>query len=137
MTYVARSVPAAQLIPTDPFKGARCYSLMSFFASSVHIAFAHNARPERYTTDPAAHPAMRETARESFWNYLQMIDGWLKGREWFLSDYSVVEPYALTLYGWAIRGELPARELVNLRGTGIVCSNARPCAKRSKSSKTF
>ena len=46
MTYVARSVPGgAKLIPTDPFEGARCYSLMSFFASSVHVAFAHNAGP--------------------------------------------------------------------------------------------
>jgi glutathione S-transferase len=115
MTYVVRAIPGgARLIPGDPFEAARCYSLMSFFASSVHVAWAHNARPERYTSDPAAHPAMRETARKSFWNYLQMIDGWLHGREWLLSDYSVIDPYALTLYGWAVRGELPARELVNL-----------------------
>jgi glutathione S-transferase len=81
MTYVVRAVAGgAKLIPADPFEAARCYSLMSFFASSVHVAFAHNARPERYTSDPAAYPAMRETARKSFWNYLQMIDGWLKGR---------------------------------------------------------
>ena len=115
MTYVApghiRAAPSS--FPPTPSKPARCYSLMSFFASGVHVAWAHNARPERYTAESAAHPAMRETARKSFWNYLQMIDGWLKGREWLLSDYSVIDPYALTLYGWAVRGELPARELVN------------------------
>src|SRR5215813_11341899 len=55
MTYVARTVPGgAKLIPSDPFEAARCYSLMSFFASSVHVAWAHNARPERYTAEAAA-----------------------------------------------------------------------------------
>ncbi|HUA32266.1 MAG TPA: glutathione S-transferase N-terminal domain-containing protein [Candidatus Binataceae bacterium] len=114
MTYVARTVPGgAKLIPSDPFEAARCYSLASFFASSVHVAWAHNARPERYTADAAAHPAMRETARKSFWNYLQMIDGWLAGREWLLSEFSVCDPYALVFYSWGMRGELPVRDLAN------------------------
>jgi glutathione S-transferase len=114
MTYVARAVSGgARLIPSEPYEAARCYSLMSFFASSVHVAWAHNARPERYTSEASAYPAMRETARKSFWNYLQMIDGWLQGREWLLSDYSVCDPYALVFFGWAVRAELPARELTN------------------------
>jgi glutathione S-transferase len=114
MTYVAREIPGgATLIPTDPFEAARCYSLMSLFASSVHVAWAHNARPERYTSDPAAHPAMRETARKSFWKYLQMIDGWLKDREWLLRQFSVCDPYALVFYSWGLRGELAVRELAN------------------------
>jgi glutathione S-transferase len=114
LTYVARTVPGgAKLIPSEPFEAARCYSLMSFFASSVHVAFAHNARPERYSADAAAYPGMREMARKSFWNYLQMIDGWLKDREWFLSEYSVCDPYALVFYAWGQRAELPVRELSN------------------------
>src|SRR6516165_1559425 len=43
VTYVARLHPAAQLIPSDSFGAARCYSIMSLFASSVHVAWAHNA----------------------------------------------------------------------------------------------
>lgn len=114
MTYVARTVPGgAKLIPSDPFEAARCYSLIAFFASSVHVAWAHNARPERYSADQAAYPAMREMARKSFWNYLQMIDGWLKNREWLLREYSVCDPYALLFYGWGQRGELPVHELKN------------------------
>jgi glutathione S-transferase len=113
MTYVARTNPGANLIPREAFAEARCYSLMSFFASSVHVAWAHNARPERYASDAAAHPNLREVARKSFLNYLQMIDGWLEGREWLLDQYSVCDPYALVLYSWGARGELPVKELKN------------------------
>ncbi len=113
MTYVARTNPGANLIPREPFAEARCHSLMSFFASSVHVAWAHNARPERYASDTAAHPNLREVARQSFLNYLQMIDGWLAGREWLLDQYSVCDPYALVLYSWGVRGELPVKDLNN------------------------
>ena len=111
VTYLAGLYPAGQLIPSDPFGAARCYSLMSLFASSVHVAWAHNARPERYTTDASATPNLRKVGRKSFFNYLQLIDGWLEGRKWLLDRYSVCDPYALVFYGWGLRGELPVGEL--------------------------
>jgi len=113
VTYLAGLHPAAQLIPSDAFAEARCYSIMSLFASSVHVAWAHNARPERYTTDASATPNLREVGRKSFFNYLQLIDGWLEGRPWLLDQYSVCDPYALVFYGWGLRGELPVGELKN------------------------
>ena len=109
VTYVARLHPAAQLIPTDTFGEARCYSTMSLFASSV--AWAHNARAECYTTDASAFPNLREVGRKTFFNYPQLIDGWLKDREWVFDQYSVCDPYTLVLYGWGLRGELPVGEL--------------------------
>jgi glutathione S-transferase len=111
VTYLAGLHPDAQLIPFDQFGEARCYSIMSLFASSVHVAWAHNARPERYTTDASAAPNLREVGRKSFFNYLQLIDGWLEGRPWLLDQYSVCDPYALVFYGWGLRGELPVGEL--------------------------
>ena len=111
VTHVARLHPAAQLIPTDTFGEARCYSTMSLFASSVHVAWAHNARAERYTTDASAFPNLREVGRKTFFNYPQLIDGWLKDREWVFDQYSVCDPYTLVLYGWGLRGELPVGEL--------------------------
>ena len=111
LTYVARLHPASQLIPTETFAAARCYSTMSLFASSVHVAWAHNARPERYTTEAVATPNVREIGRKSFFHYLQLINGWLKDRRWLFDQYSVCDPYALVFYGWGLRGELPVSEL--------------------------
>ena len=111
LTYASRLRPQADLIPTDAFEQSRCYSIMSLFASSVHVAWAHNTRPERYSTDASAAPNLREVGLKTFFSYLQLVDRWLKDREWLLGQYSVCDPYALVLYGWGVRGELPVREL--------------------------
>jgi len=49
------------LWPSDPTAEAKALSLIGFFAASVHPAHAHVGRPERYATDPAAFPTLKET----------------------------------------------------------------------------
>jgi glutathione S-transferase len=41
------------LWPTDPIAEAKALSLIGFFAASVHPAYAHVGRPERYSADPS------------------------------------------------------------------------------------
>lgn len=50
------------LWPKDPIAEARALWLIGFFASSVHPAFAHTRRPERYTADSAAFPGIKDAA---------------------------------------------------------------------------
>jgi glutathione S-transferase len=99
--------------PADGIAEARALSLIGFFAGSVHPAHAHIGRPERYTADSAAFPAIKEMGRKTFHGYLQQIDGMLAGREWFSNAYSVLDPYGLVFYTWGARRELPVAELVN------------------------
>ena len=99
------------LWPRDPIGEARALSMIGFFAASVHPAHAHIGRPERYATDPAAYPTIREAGLKSFHGYLQQIDGMLAGREWFAGDYSVLDAYGLVFYAWGFRRELPLHEL--------------------------
>jgi glutathione S-transferase len=73
------------LWPSDPMGEARALSLIGFFAASVHPAHAHIGRPERYATDPAAYPTIREAGLKTFHGYLKQIDGMLAGREWLRS----------------------------------------------------
>jgi glutathione S-transferase len=101
------------LWPEDPVAEAKALSLIGFFAASVHPAHAHIGRPERYATDPAAHPALRETGRKAFHGYLQQIDRILAGREWLSDSYSVLDPYGFVFYTWGVRRELPMNELKN------------------------
>ena len=68
------------LWPTDPTAEAKALSLIGFFAASVHPAHAHVGRPERYASDTAAFPTIKETGLKSFHGYLKQIDGRLAGR---------------------------------------------------------
>ena len=101
------------LWPADPVAEARALSIVGFFASSVHPAYAHIARPERYALDESAFPTLREVGRKTFHGYLRQIDGMLAGREWLGEKYSVLDPYAFTFYAWGVRRELPMAELAH------------------------
>jgi glutathione S-transferase len=101
------------LWPSDPVAEAKALSLIGFFAATVHPAHAHVGRPERYASDPALYPNLKETGLKSFHGYLKQIDGIINGREWFSDRYSVVDPYAFVFYTWGARRELPVGELKN------------------------
>lgn len=97
--------------PSDARTETRALSLIGFFAASVHPAHAHVGRPERYASDPAAYPTIKEAGLKTFHGHLKEIDGLLAGREWLLDQYSVLDPYALVFYAWGMRRELPMAEL--------------------------
>jgi glutathione S-transferase len=101
------------LWPSDPVAEAEALSRIGFFAATVHPAYAHVGRPERYSADPATFPALKEMGLKAFHLYLKQIDGMLAGREWFLDGYSVIDPYGLVFYSWGVRRELPMPELKN------------------------
>lgn len=102
-----------ELWPKDAIAQAKALSLIGFFASSVHPAHAHVGRPERYSADNAAFPAIREMGLKTFHGHLRQIDGLLAGGGWLADDYSVLDPYAFVFYTWGVRRELPMPELKN------------------------
>ncbi|HEX3504217.1 MAG TPA: glutathione S-transferase [Xanthobacteraceae bacterium] len=101
------------LWPKDAQGEAKAMSLIGYFASSVHPAHAHVGRPERYTADQSAYPGIKDMGLKTFQTYLKQIDGMLAGRDWFGSEYSVLDPYGFVFYTWGVRRELPMAELKN------------------------
>lgn len=101
------------LWPNDARAEAKALSLIGFFASSVHPAHAHVGRPERYTADTSAYPAIKDMGLKTFHGYLKQIDGLLANREWFADRYSVLDPYGFVFYTWGVRRDLPMAELKN------------------------
>ena len=97
--------------PADPIDEAKALAVIGFFAASVHPAHGHVGRPERYATDSAAFPTIKETGLKTFHGYLKQIDGMLAGRKWLSDQYSVLDPYAFVFYTWGVRRELPMAEL--------------------------
>lgn len=112
-TYIARTRPSANLLPTDPIGEARALSLMSFFASAVHPAFAQVCRPGRYTDERSAELGIRAKALETFFGYCRDIDNLLARKDWFLGQFSTVDAYGFVFYCWGKRVDLPMQELPN------------------------
>jgi glutathione S-transferase len=114
LSYVAKKFGNGKMWPNDPVTEARAIATMAWFSNTVHPAFAHFVRPERFTADPAGADKVKEQGKKTFWGCLQEIDKGLAGKEWVLgSQFTVCDPYALVFYGWGLRAELPMTELTN------------------------
>jgi glutathione S-transferase len=107
LTYVASSESGAGALPRNRLQLARVYELLSFFASSVHIAFAQVWRPERFTEDPALHDSIREAGRGSVRRCFDEIEAMLVGREWLVGGrFTVADTYPFVFYRWGRRIEI-------------------------------
>ena len=112
LTYLARRFPEKKLMPGDPLEEARCISTMCWFSSIVHPSYQRFHRPERFAEGEAAHPAIKENGRKTFWSNLQEIDSMIQANGWVMgSEFTVVDGYALVFYGWATRSGFPVKEL--------------------------
>ncbi len=85
LVYLARSYPAANLLPTDAEGEARAVSWMSFCASTLH---------------PARRQGPEHVKR--VWNIAQQRLG---DREWVLGRYSIADIHLFRLW-WRVVGSL-------------------------------
>lgn len=109
LTYLAHRYPHSELLPLpDPLKLAHAYEVMSWFASTVHVAFAQIARPERYADDETVKAALATPGEARFARTLADIERLAQGPgPWLLGEhFSVVDAYALVIWRWAERRQI-------------------------------
>ena len=112
LTYRARRFPEKKLLPADPVEEARCIGTMCWFSSVVHPSYQRFHRPARFAEAEAAHAAIEENGRKSFWANLQEIDSMIQGNDWIMGkEFTAVDGYALVFYGWGVRSGFPMKEL--------------------------
>ncbi|WP_421737533.1 glutathione S-transferase family protein [Caulobacter sp.] len=109
LTYLVHAYPHSELLPlADPLKLAHAYEVMSWFASTVHVAFAQIARPERFADDETVKAALATPGEARFHRTLTDIERLAKGPgSWLLGDsFSAVDAYALVIWRWAERRQI-------------------------------
>lgn len=99
------------LWPQEPMTQIRALSMIGFFATHVHPAFAHIRRPERFTEEVSAHPGIQAVGHTMFAAHLAQIDALYADREWLADQYSVLDPYAWVFYVWGHRIHMPMSDL--------------------------
>jgi glutathione S-transferase len=114
LTYIARRFPEKKLLPEDPVALAQCISTMAWLSNSVHPAFAHVFKAEKFASTEAGQADVKETGKKTFFEALKEVDSMLAGKQWIMGDqFTVADAYALVFYGWGVRIELPVKELAN------------------------
>jgi glutathione S-transferase len=102
------------LWPEKTWDQAQALSMMAWLADTVHPAYAHLFRPERYVQGEAHMAAVKEGGRKAFGDCLAEIDRLLAGRKWAVGGrFSVLDAYLLVFYRWGNRNGFAVRDLAN------------------------
>ena len=102
--WLAQSAPEHELLPHEARAQAQAISLMSWLASSVHIAFAQVWRPARFSDVQGTHAAIQDSGREAVVRHYEEIEQRLRHQPFALgTHYSVLDPYLTVFYRWGWR----------------------------------
>jgi glutathione S-transferase len=130
LTYVGGGYPQAGLWPKKTWDQAKLVSTLAWLSNTVHPAYAHIVRPERYATDDASKENIKARAKDVFQGHLEEIDQLLEGQKWTVANqFTVADGYLLVFYRWANRQKMPVRELKNYSAL-VQRVMARPAVQR-------
>jgi glutathione S-transferase len=110
--YLARTHPAAGLLPSGVAGEARAIEWMNWLSGSVHaMSYGQVWRPNRYVADERDYAAVQDKGRHNIREHYAYIESLLgDGRDWAVPGaYSVVDPYLLVFYEWGARVGLDMR----------------------------
>jgi len=101
LAFLARSAPAAKLLPTNAFLEGRALSFLSYLASTVHVAHAHRMRGARWSDDADAIASMQRKVPKSVLDAFSIIEHDKLEGPWVLGDsFSVCDAHLFTLAQW-------------------------------------
>jgi GST-like protein len=96
--------PEHELLPSQgSHRRAELYRWLAFTGGGIYEAVSRYDYPERFTTDPAGAPAVREAAREDARRRWQIVESSLSPAPWALGeDFSVLDVYLTNLVQWIV-----------------------------------
>jgi glutathione S-transferase len=113
LAYIAQRFPRAGLAPIDDlFAIAKVNAFNAWICSTLHPAFAHIFRAERYADGEDHQAAVRRKGVEQVNSAFHMLEDELFTGPWAVgSDYTIADPYLYVMTRW-----LPRAELVQVAG---------------------
>jgi glutathione S-transferase len=104
--WIAQTFPAAKLKPEgDFFAFSKMQEFNLYIASTVHVAFAHLFRGERWADSPEAIANMKAKVPSNMASLLGLIEQrFADGRPWVMGEqFTVSDPYLYVMTRWLER----------------------------------
>jgi glutathione S-transferase len=104
--YLARSNPAAGLLPESIEGEARLLELVDYMVATVHMrGFTRIFRSANFTPTTADEPAVQQTGKDIVRDGLKLLGQALDAKAYLLGDYSIADAVLFYLSDWALRRE--------------------------------
>jgi glutathione S-transferase len=131
--WVAQTYPDAHLKPAgDFFNFSEMQAFNLYLATTVHIAFAHLFRAERWADSDAAKNEMRAKVPSVLAQVFKLIEDRLgDGRPWVCGDrYTVADPYLYLFARWLERDGAGGSAAMPLTRAHRARIQARPAVQK-------
>lgn len=132
--YVAQTFPNAKLAANDDsFAFGHMQAFNMYLASTLHVAFAHAFRAERYADGDEAVAAVRAKSAENIAAAFDFVEDYLAdGRPWVEGDsFTVADPYLFVFTRWLYRDGMPNAERFPRAARHMARMNERPAVQRA------
>jgi glutathione S-transferase len=101
LEFIATRYPKAELLPSTLFQQAQARALCAYLCATVHVAFAHGKRANRWTDDTSAMHTMRAKVPANLRDCATLLENHLVEGPWALGgQYSFCDPYLFLFEGW-------------------------------------
>lgn len=101
--FLARSNPAAGLLPEDIEAQARTLEAMDYCVATIHMqGFQRVFRAKNFTANEADLDAVRTRGREIIDKGFALLDATLAGRDWIAGPYSIADAALFYVTFWAV-----------------------------------
>ena len=110
--WLARTNPAAKLLPDDPDAQARALEAMDYVVATMHMqGFTRIFRPGNFSPNAADEDAVKARGREIFEKGLAIMDQALKGKDYLVGQFSIADAALFYVEFWGaarLKMDLPA-----------------------------
>lgn len=97
-TFIARTYPAARLLPEDPWLNVQAMSLMSWCSAGIHPHLSRINSPLKFCDVPGTEDSVKRLAAAEIDKSLALLDAKLAGREYFFDHFTAADAYFFWCY---------------------------------------
>lgn len=131
LTYIAETLPAANLLPADPFKRAKVNEIISYLASTVHVNHAHKMRGHRWANLQSSWDDMTAKVAQNMLDCFGLIENALNEGPWIIGDqYTIADAHLYIVESWLPNDGVSHDKLPNV-AAHFDRMNKRPAVKRA------
>jgi glutathione S-transferase len=111
--WIARTFPAAKLMPGDPWQELKAISMLSWCSSGIHPHLARINSPPKFCDFSGSEESLRKLAAEQVFENFRIADAMLEGREYFFEHFTAVDAHFFWCFRRASQFELDLSEFKN------------------------
>jgi len=102
--YLARTNPAAGLLPADPEAEMHGAEAMDYCVATIHMqGFSRMFRPGNFAPNEADHDAVKARGREIMEKGYALLDKQLAGKDWIAGPYSIADSAVFYVSYWGAK----------------------------------